>query len=147
MQQTQDNRLTNLRISTKYPPNYMDIVKVLGHDESAVYCYGDTIYNPHQREITADIEIHEQVHSKQQGDAPDFWCMRYLEDPRYRLEAELEAYAAQYNFINQFDSMTRAIKEWKLDKMAEELSSEAYGNIVSFQEARSQIRLRAKNMV
>lgn len=134
----QNNRVTNLKISTDYPPNYMDIVSILGEDKNAVYCYGDTIYNPNNRTITADVEIHEEVHSKQQGDTPEIWYYKYLHEPQFRLGQEIEAYGVQYAFAKQFAQ--GSLLEWLKDKMAMALSSETYGNIISYRDAEQAIR-------
>lgn len=128
-----------------YPPNYQDIVDGLGDVTGAVFCYGDTIHNPFKRDITPDIEVHEQVHSKQQGDFPEVWYYKYLNDKDFRLEQEIEAYAAQYAFIKKH--MSGSLLKWGLDNMAQALSGESYGNLLSHNDAVCKIRLRAESMV
>jgi len=134
-----------MKISKEYPPNYQDVLVTLGDDGTAVFCYGDTIYNPHGRDITPDVEVHEAVHTRQQGEYPDVWCYQYLRDEKFRLDAELEAYAEQYSFIKKH--MHGKLLEWGLDNMALALSGKQYGNLLSFNEARTKIRLRSKNVV
>lgn len=131
--------LTKMNISTEYPPNYRRIIEVLGTDDSAVYCYGDTIYNPHGREITADIEVHEAVHSKQQGQYPELWCEKYLTDRDFRLSCEVEAYAVQYKFICKMLKGSSLIP-WKLKKLADELSSPCYNLNITPVRARLMIK-------
>lgn len=131
--------VSDMKISTEYPPNYRRIVEVLGTDESAVYCYGDTIYNPHGRTITADVEVHEAVHSKQQGQFPDIWCERYLTDAKFRLACEVEAYALQYQFICKMLKGSKLI-QWKLKKLADELSSPCYNLNINPVRARLMIK-------
>lgn len=134
-----------MKTSTEYPPNYADITEALGNVDGAVFCYGDTIYNPFWRDITPDIELHESVHSRQQGAYPDVWYYKYLNDKGFRLEQELEAYAEQYAFTKRH--MSGKLLDWGLDNMAQALSGIMYGDLLSFNEARTKIRLRAKSMV
>lgn len=131
-------QVTKMKILDEYPPNYRDIVDALGDVTGAVFCYGDTIYNPFAIEILPDIEIHEQVHSKQQGDAVNMWYHRYLTDAHFRLAQEIEAYGEQYNFIKKL--MGGSLLKWRLDQMAQALSGKEYGNIISYGEAISKIR-------
>lgn len=134
-----------MKQSKEYPPNYNDIVATLGNIDNGLFAYGDTIYNPFGRDITPDIIVHEEVHMKQQGDYPDVWCYKYLQDKDYRLECELEAYGAQYAFIKKH--MSGKLLAWGLEKMAQALSGKEYGNLLSYGEAEAKIRLRAKSMV
>ena len=132
-----------MKISNDFPPNYRQIADTLGIDTTAVYCYGDTIYNPHNREITPDIEIHEAVHSKQQGSDPSSWCARYLVDRAFRQECEVEAYSAQYGFALEHVK-DRKITDWLLEKLADELSSPCYNLDINQKQAASKIRNGAK---
>lgn len=131
-------QITDLKISNEFPPNYRDIVMLLGECKDAIYCYGDTIYNPYKRDITPDIEIHEQVHSKQQGDNPDMWYNKYLTSGDFRLSQEIEAYGEQYHFVKGL--LPAKLREWAKDNMAKALSSPAYGNLLSYREAEQAIR-------
>lgn len=134
-----------MKISEKYPPNYDEIVQALGKVDGAVFCYGDTIYNPFKRNITPDIEVHEAVHMKQQGNMPEVWYMKYLYDPKFRLEQEIQAYGEQYAFIKKY--MKGDLLAWGLEKMAQALSGKEYGNLLSYNEAEAKIRLASKNVV
>lgn len=136
--------LTKMKVSSEYPPNIEKLVRAFGSDPTAVYCYGDTIYNPSGREITPDVEIHEAVHSRQQGEHPEFWCDKYIEDAEFRLQCEVEAYGAQYAFASRFVPSTH-IRKWLVDKLASELSSPCYNLGITWAEARSKIRNFAKH--
>lgn len=131
-------QVTNMKISTDYPPNYRDLFDKFGEDKNTVYCYGDTIYNPHGRNITPDIEIHEQVHSKQQGNNPELWYYNYITSGDFRLKQEIEAYGEQYKFVKPH--LTARLKMWAKDNMATALSSKSYGNIITYREAEKAIR-------
>ena len=106
-----------------------------------VFCYGDTIYNPFNREITPDIEQHEMVHQKQQSgySSTDMWYNMYITDSKFRLEQEIEAYGEQFLFAKNH-GIRGTMLEWLKDKLARELSGGAYGNIISYGEAVSKIR-------
>jgi len=140
----QKNRVTDLEIKEDYPPNYLEIQSVLGNVGvyKPIFCYGKVIYNPFKREITPDIEIHEQVHSKQQGDYPDVWYYKYLHDRDFRTKQEIEAYGAQYAFAKRF--VKGEVLEWALTNMAEALSGSIYDTGLSLGEAESKIRTLAK---
>lgn len=129
---------TNMNIVNTAPPNYEKIVAYLGEDKNAVYCYGDTIYNPHLREITPDVEVHEQVHSKQQGNNPEAWYNKYLTSGEFRLSQEIEAYGEQYKFVKPL--LTNKLRMWIKDNMARALSSKTYGNMITYRDAERAIR-------
>lgn len=136
-----------MKISKQYPPNYNDIyvrfpaVEVL----KPIFCYGDTIYNPFDVVITPDLEVHEAVHMRQQGELPDVWWYKYFTDDTFRLQQELEAYGEQYAFIKPH--MRGKMLEWGLDNMASALSGELYGRLMTYGEARSKIRNYSKSVV
>lgn len=133
-----------MKISKDRPPNFRAIVDALGESKNAIYCYGDTIYNPNGRDVTPDIEIHEQVHSKQQGDQPEIWYYKYLNDGNFRLQQEIEAYGTQYAFVKPH--VHGKLREWIKDNMAQALSSGDYGNLISHREAEQAIRQFANNL-
>lgn len=129
-----------MKIVEDYPPNFEAIKKVFPDmSKNPVFCYGDTIYNPFKVKITPDIEVHEEVHSKQQGFNIDGWWEDYLNDKDFRLKQEIMAYGAQYFFVSKSD-MPRKILSRYLDGLAEQLSSSLYGSLVSHNEAKSKIR-------
>lgn len=146
---------TELPIREELPPNYELIRMVLSPKPGAIFSYGGIIYNPHKRDIAPDLHIHEAVHARQQGDNPDAWWARYLQDPEFRLEQELEAYGEQYAFAKEHieAQAQKAAEEGKvlaagktqllryaLESMAFALSGEEYGNLISYSEAASKIR-------
>lgn len=132
-----------MKQSKAYPPNYKELTDVLGDvsEFKPVFAYGDTIFNPFNREITPDVEYHEQVHSNQQANftSPEIWYIKYLNDAEFRLAQEIEAYGGQYAFGKERVSQNRLLDAF-LDSLAFELSGKAYGSLISFGEARSKIR-------
>jgi hypothetical protein len=115
-----------------YPPNYNAILMRFPMVEEVrpVFAYGDTIY-------------HESVHMEQQGEFPEIWWERYLLDDAFRLEQELEAYGKQYAFVCRNISNCK-IQKIALLSMAQALSGEIYGSLLSFSQAESQIKRYAK---
>lgn len=122
-----------MKIVIGWPPNIKKIKKILTPAEGMVFTYGDTIYNPSGAYVADHLQIHEQVHMAQQK-KPETWWNKYLIDPRFRLEQELEAYRAQYKFAE------KAIKDRNqrarfLHAIASDLASKSYGGIISYLEA------------
>lgn len=132
-------------IKEDFPPNIEMIKIFFPHLEEykPVFCYGDTLYNPFKAKLTIDIEVHEEVHSKQQGTDPEGWYYNYFHDIHFRLKQEIEAYGTQLQFINSLHLPSK-MREWKEEKLAEGLSSPLYGSMVSYAEAKSKIRNYAK---
>lgn len=132
-----------MKILEQYPPNYDLIAAALKPTTDALYCYGDTVYNPSKRNITPDLEVHEAVHCFQQGDNIEEWYYNYLTDKQFRLAQEIDAYGTQYAFAKLL-IRDKAILSWALEKMSQALSGEAYGNLLSYGQAESKIRNKAK---
>ncbi len=136
-----------MEIKQEKPPNYEAICKVLTPGEDAVFTYGSTLYCPHLKDMSRiqdHLLVHEEVHVKQQTN-PEEWWDRYLKDPAFRLEQELEAYATQYAFVDKKNILYKWKKHF-LGKLAMDLSSPMYGNILSYGEAESKIRNTAKTI-
>lgn len=127
-----------MNVAYTWPPNYSLITTVLTPDPGAIFCYGDTIYSPSGRTPPEDIEHHESIHSKQQGANPNGWWERYLTDVDFRLSQELEAYAAQVNFIKKHMG-AKAAKDC-LDECARNLASPAYALNLTKHQAETRIR-------
>lgn len=103
--------------------------------ERTALAYGDTIYAADV--LPADVEAHERVHLHQQGyttEGARVWWERYLNEPEFMYAQELEAYRAQYQFLRKTvkdrNELTR-----RLRRLAELLSGDMYGNLVTFDEA------------
>jgi len=136
-----------LEIKLSNPPNIDKIKAKFQLHEGVVFCYGSTLYNPNNGQIDDFILCHEEVHCGQQGDNPEEWWDKYLNDKEFRLSQELEAYSAQYQFAKdkQKEGLIKAKTIDKiLDKLALTLSSKIYGEILTFGQAKSKIRNYAK---
>lgn len=135
-----------MKISNEYPPNYKDIKKHLPSEEyEAVFCYGDTIYNPKNLDIPEDVIYHEFTHSIQQGKNPKAWWNKYLKDPEFRLNQEIQAFAAQYDFVRRNIKHREAVY-YILLECAKNLSSPLYGSLIKPVEAKYKIKEYADRM-
>jgi hypothetical protein len=120
-----------IRFKRGLPPNIIEIAAHFPLSGDEIFTYGDTIYTPAQ--LSRSLVAHEKVHIKQQlGMGPEAWWDRYLEDPQFRLEQELEAHRAEYKAGG------------KLSEIAERLASPLYGGLVSEDEAREMICSKQK---
>lgn len=138
-----------MQIKRELPPNYEEIVKTLTPSDRAVFTWGDTVFAPQLApgsELPPDLMVHEEVHEKQQGNDPEDWWRKYLDDPDFRLEQELQAYGVQYAWVNALD-VKRDGKDKFLDMIAGDLSSPMYGLHLTHAEAVSKIRNKAKEVI
>ena len=124
------------------PPNLKDIQKafpaIVGK-KGIVYTYGNLIFNPDGGEIDEPLQFHEATHSLQQdGLGVERWWHCYLTDPGFRLQQEIEAYQNQYRRYCELvkDRNRRAVF---LNRIAVDLSSSQYGNIIDLHSARQRI--------
>lgn len=136
--------ITGVKVINDFPPNISLIRTYLNPPPGTIFCYGDTIYNPTENKITEDLLAHEEVHTKQQGDSPEAWWQRYLIDPEFRLSQEVEAYAAQYNFVRK--RAPNEIAKIALDEFSTTLAGPMYGLIINKHQAESLIRHKAKEL-
>jgi len=125
-----------MKILQGNPPNLDKIIKAgLKPDpDKTVFTYGDTIYNPGKGIIDPLLMKHEEIHSRQQGNDPDGWWDRYLKDINFRLAQELEAYGIQYKEAEKIIKDRNGLSKL-LRLLANDLSGEMYGKILTFQEA------------
>ncbi len=124
-----------MEIVKDYPPNIHEIAKKFKLHKGVVFTYGNKLYNPDDGPIDTALLIHEQTHTEQQGDDPESWWKRYISDPKFRINQEVEAYQ------NQYQRMKRNIKnlvklEQRLNMIAQDLSGEMYGSVMSFENAK-----------
>lgn len=128
-----------MKCSTEPPPVYERAKELWGvtMESGVVFTYGDTCHV-----ITGLLpdwlEAHEIVHTKQQTD-PKAWWEKYFIDPQFRLEQELEAYKAQYKWIEKHIKDKNTRFKW-LNKFATDLSSPMYGGIITKREAMNLIK-------
>lgn len=111
--------------------------------DRVVFTYGDTVYVPSGRELPDYLLVHESAHSRQQGADPGAWWMRYTTDRYFRLSQEVEAYAAQYDFMcgHVRDRNRRA---GVLVEIANVLAGPTYGEMVSVMDALKMVKDKSK---
>ena len=123
-----------MKIEHKVPPNY-DVVRKYfpkaDFHKGTVFTYGDTCYC--KDVLPPDLFVHEETHAIQQKN-PKKWWKKYIKNPQFRLEQELEAYQNQWNWIK------RSVKDRNLrfrmrDYILRDLSGGLYGNMISFGDA------------
>lgn len=132
------------QVSRQYPPEhiYQPAVKQFGVDfkKGVVFTYGDTIYSAVP--IPRDLMVHELTHVRQQREYPggkDMWWERYLEDPKFRTEQELEAYREQWHWVaNNIKDRNEQFRH--LTHYAQSLSGEMYGRVMTYAEALKAIK-------
>lgn len=95
------------KISRVPPPCYAAAQAKFGVNffrDGVVFTYGDTIH-VYKGGLTPDLVVHESMHIQQQkhyrGGAQGWW-MDYIRDPEFRLEQELQAYRAQWNYVKTY---------------------------------------------
>lgn len=139
--------MSDIKILEEFPPNY-EAIKARFDLEGTkpLFTYGRTIYNPHKAVLRSDLLVHEEIHCKQQGDTPEEWWEKYLTDDDFRLAQELDAYAVQYGYVKELPQVDAKKSAWFLDRCAETLSSPMYGNLLTFQKAKTAIRKKQKEL-
>lgn len=127
-------------VVNKFPPNYDEICKhipAVQQNQAIVFTYGKTIYSPAGVESRPDLMVHEQVHVKRQA-KPKEWWSKYLTDIDFRLQEELVAYRAQYEYmLKHYD---RAERRRILKSIAKDLSGSMYGKMVTKEQAMTLIK-------
>ena len=127
-------------IKNEKPPNWEKINKAFVLREGTIFTYGNIIFNPDGGSIDYPLMAHEIVHSVQQEKIGiETWWNRYLADKDFRASQEVMAYQRQYQ------EARKSIKDRNrlfmfLRRLAKELSSETYGNIMTEIEAIHAIR-------
>lgn len=133
------------KIINAYPPNYADILASgCKPDEKTLYPFGEVLYNPSGQDIRPDILYHEHIHQIQQNNQPEIWWQKYLLDPLFRAEQEIEAYAKQVMWVKEKTKDTE-FAEYGIEESAHKLSSEIYNLNLTFHEAKTLIRKRIQH--
>lgn len=89
--------------------------------------------------VSPELLAHEMVHLRQQEIyTPEEYLEKYITNPLFRLESEIEAYRAQLAYLrkNIFDR-NQLVK--KAHKMCVELSSDIYGSIINYKQAHDRL--------
>ena len=133
-----------MKIAVGTPPNWEKIIKVFPSVEkmpNLVVTYGETIFFPGGNiTMSPDLQQHELVHTLQQkAMGIEIWWDKYLEDPVFRVEQEVQAYHVQYNKIKSSSKDRNWVFE-NLKRLGRDLSSPQYGSAIGFLEAMNRIR-------
>jgi len=123
-----------IKVLSQFPPNIDAIKKAFDLSGDEIFCYGDIIYNPSNKDLTPDLLEHEMVHIAQQSQNTAQWWGLYLKDRIFRASQEIPAYQMQYrvakNIIKDRNRLFLYLKQ-----IAINLSSETYGKVMTFNEA------------
>ncbi len=134
-------------IVTGRPPNFEKLVKVFPAALKAgtIFAYAPNIYVSGQPTLSPALNTHEHVHlSRQQvyEGGPEAWWDRYLIDREFRLEEELLAHCAEYQYLIEFGS--RKDRRKALDTVASRLCGPLYSLGLSPKKAAALIESRIK---
>lgn len=126
---------SSIKVKKEYPPNIETIRKFFNPPKGTYFTFGDTLYNPDNSPIDKPLEEHEKMHMKQQKEyGKEKWWARYCVDAAFRLSQELPCYQVQYREGKKLIKDKNQLMRWKV-MLAKSLSSELYGNIITFQQA------------
>lgn len=132
-------------VTIKYKrPFFWRILKIFfpdyDPDSTVAVAFGRFVYA--NCEIPEDYQVHESTHLRQHCYSyfvAVFWWILYLFSKRFRYSQELEAFREQYKWVIVNQPFWR---HKKLDEYAHQLSSALYGKMVSFEQAREEIKKR-----
>jgi len=128
-----DQKYTIVKPNTAFPL-YNEYAKYFKLNENTIFAYNNTIYT--SNDLPEDFIEHEKVHLRQQNSIGcDNWASKYMRDPKFRLDQELEAYRYQLTCIKDKNKKSKAKTEF-----AKILSSEMYGNMVTEEEAKELLK-------
>ncbi len=133
-----------MKIAIEKPPIWDLVINAgLAPTITTVFAYGDTIYNPSGMFIREDTIVHEKTHCRQQGNNPDAWWERYVQDGYFRINQEVEAYANQYSYICRNLVKDRNQRNIILNDFARHLSGPIYGKMIGQGDAYAMISKKA----
>lgn len=99
-------------------------------NQFTIFAYDGSIYCDYP--LPPDLVVHEKTHLKQQEKyGLDYWVDNYLNDDKFRLDMEIEAYRKQLASIKNREFRFRV----KLDCI-DSLTSGLYGNLLTKDEAK-----------
>ena len=111
------------------PPNFNKIISVFpaGSKSNTIFAYSPFIYVSGKPKLSPALNVHENVHISRQESytgGAEAWWDRYLVDKNFRLEEELLAHCAEYEYLIQFGS--RDERRSALKNVAARLSGPLY---------------------
>lgn len=100
--------------------------------QGTVFAYGDVIYS--MRDLSGDLLAHEIVHLDQQRRVGlKKWWKKYIKDPEFRLEQEVEAYQNQWRWAEE--KSPRPYRKQLRKHIIKTLAGKLYGNLITEEEA------------
>ena len=129
-----------MKVDAALPPNFDDILAAFPEARmpGVMFCWGDTIYSPGSTSVADYFHAHEAVHAIQQGDDPAGWWKKYISSLEFRLEQEIPAHRAEYQF--RCKAQSRVKRRMLLRITAKKLASPLYGNLISVGKAKAALR-------
>jgi hypothetical protein len=93
------------KVVKAYPPNYAVIRAAfpwIRARSNVVFAHGERIYNPSGQVLSPALWAHERVHCARQleSDVANWW-KRYISDRDFRLEEEVLAHRAEWQYLVQ----------------------------------------------
>lgn len=136
--------MSTMRVLTMPPPNFKAINEAFNvRGKPVIFAYGNTIYNPRRIQIGPWLVAHERVHMERQAaiaGGPEAWWREYIADPVFRLEEELPAHRAEFQFLRAGMAVDRRDAETAIPAalhfIAERLASPLYGSLIGIDEAK-----------
>lgn len=124
------------------PPNFDLIAKAFPsilERPDIIFSYGDKMYNPDGKTLSAWIIAHEAAHSQRQLEIPpDEWWAKYIEDRQFRFEEEVIGHRAEFASYKQHRKDRNEHAAY-LHMIAQRLSGELYGRVTDVKTAKSLI--------
>lgn len=108
--------------------------------ENTIFAVAPNIHSKYS--ITDDVIEHELVHIHQQtkrGINVGRWWAIYFDNPKQRLDWELEAYKVQYQFLKRKNTLNKQQLFYKVNFWASNLSGQGYGYLISKADAIKEI--------
>lgn len=133
----------------RYLPWWFGIVKrkfPAINTDRVIVAFGDTSYS--NAVIMQDKAAHEAIHHDQQHHSNLFaiwWWIKYLNSPDFRFRQEVEAYQAEWKWI-QRNNPDKHQNFRYLDAMARDLSSPFYGGLCDYLVAKTIIETPAQQV-
>ena len=129
-------------VQVDYPPNYQQLIKwrPVIEQRKVIFAWGQTVYNPHNINLTAPLMNHEAVHGIRQMEFLDVqnWWDLYIEDPSFRLSEELLGHHAEW--YTRAEVGNRPERRKAMAEVAAKMASPIYGPMCTKKEAMRLIR-------
>lgn len=127
-------------IRMEYPPNIGQIRAAFKLTGAEIFAWDGIIYSPSSPTVSPALVEHEKVHFRQQRDVggPEIWWDRYIADPAFRLEQEMEAHIVEYRAYSETHG--RPQRRRYLEVLARRLASPMYGGVITKKAAKARIK-------